>query len=97
MPSLQVTGNHNGNIHVWIKVNDLNVPNTATYMTFKNGERHVLTTEILLELNANDKVQVWTQASITGPAVIEYIPAGGTETNTYPAGPGIITNMYKIR
>jgi hypothetical protein len=96
MPSLQLNGTGNGNIHCWIKVNDANVPNTTTYMSFKNADRHVLTTEILLEVNANDKVQVWTQANVTGN-VIEYIASGGTGTNTYPAAPGIITNMYKLR
>jgi multisubunit Na+/H+ antiporter MnhF subunit len=62
---------------------------------YKN-EKQVFTTEILLELNANDKVQVWAQASVSG-AVIDYIPVGGTGPNNYPAAPGIITNMYKLR
>jgi hypothetical protein len=96
IPSLQVTGTNNGNIHVWIKKDGANVANTTTYMTFKNGDRHVLTTEILLELLANERVQIWTQASVTG-GVIEYIAAGGAGANSYPAAPGIITNMYKIR
>jgi hypothetical protein len=96
IPSLQLNGVGNGNIHCWIKVNDVNVPNTTTYMTFKNADKHVLTTEILLELNANDKVQVWTQANVSG-SVIQYIAAGGTSPNDYPAAPGIITNMYKLR
>jgi hypothetical protein len=96
IPSLQLNGVGNGNIHVWLNVNSINVPNTTTYMTFKNTDKHVLTTEILLELNANDQVQVWTQANVSG-AVIEYIAAGGTSPNNYPAAPGIITNMYKVR
>jgi hypothetical protein len=96
IPSLQLSGTGNGNIHIWIKVNNTNVPNTTTYMTFKNGDKDVLTTEILLELNENDTVQVWTQASVSG-GVIEFIPAGGTPPNNYPAAPGIITNMYKLR
>jgi hypothetical protein len=96
IPSLQLTGVGNGNIHMWIKVNNVDVPNTTTYMTFKNGDKHVLTTEILLELLANDQVQVWTQASVTGN-IIEYIIPGGTGINAYPAAPGVITNMYKLR
>jgi hypothetical protein len=96
IPSLQLNPTGNGNIHVWLKVNGANVDNTATYLAFKNGEYQVLTTEILLELNANDQVQVWAQSSVTG-AVIDYIPAGGAVGNTYPAAPGVITNMYKLR
>jgi hypothetical protein len=94
--SLQLNGTGNGNIHCWIKVNNANVPNTTTYMTFKNGDKNVLTTEILLQLNANDQVQVWAQSPLSGN-VIEYIAAGGTSPNDYPAAPGIITNMYKLR
>jgi hypothetical protein len=96
IPSLQLNPTGNGNIHVWIKVNNVNVENTTTYLTFKNGEKQIFTTEILLELNANDQVQIWTQASVSG-AVIEYIGSGGTAPNNYPAAPGIITNMYKLR
>jgi hypothetical protein len=77
-------------------VNGSNVANTATYMTFKNGEKHVLTTEILLELNANDQVQVWGQMNVTGN-IVEYIAGGGSSPNDFPAAPGIITNMYKLR
>jgi hypothetical protein len=97
IPSLQLNATGNGNIHVWLKVNNENVANTTTYLTFKNNEKQVFTTEILLELNASDQVQIWAQASVSG-GVIEYIGAGGgTGANAYPAAPGIITNMYKLR
>jgi hypothetical protein len=96
IPSLQLNAAGNGNIHVWLKVNDQNVANTTTYLTFKNNEKQVFTTEILLELEANDKVQVWAQSSVTG-GVIEFISASGTAPDNYPAAPGIITNMYKLR
>ena len=81
---------------MWLKVNGGNVPNTATYVAFKSGDFQVLTTEILLELNANDQVQVWAQPSVTG-GVIQTIAAGGVAPNDYPEAPGIITNMYKLR
>ena len=93
IPSLQLRGTDNGHIHVWLKVNGNNVENTTTYLTFKNNEYQVFTTEILLELNVDDHVQVWAQASVAGE-VLQYIPAGGTD---YPAAAGIITNMYKLR
>jgi hypothetical protein len=96
IPSLQITAAGNGHIHVWIKVDGVNVPNSATYMSFKTGDHDVLTTEILLELNANQKVQVWAQAS-TNAATIDYIAGGGTGPNDYPAAPGVITNIYKLR
>jgi hypothetical protein len=79
-----------------MKVNGSNVPNTTTYLTFKNNEKQVFTTEILLQLSTSDQVQVWTQASVGG-AIIDYISTGGAGSNAYPAAPGIITNMYKLR
>jgi hypothetical protein len=96
IPSLQINPTGNGHLHVWLKVNGTNADNTATYLAFKNGEYQVFTTEILLELQANDQVQVWAQSSVTG-GVIQYIGAGGTSPDDYPAAPGIITNIYKLR
>jgi hypothetical protein len=96
IPSLQINPTGNGHLHMWLKINGTNAENTTTYIAFKNGEYQVLTTEILLELVANDQVQIWAQSSITGD-IIQYIAAGGPSGNTYPAAPGIITNMYKIR
>ena len=96
IPSLQLNPTGNGHIHVWLKMNNTNVDNTGTYLAFKNGELQVFTTEILLELQANDQVQVWAQPSVTG-GVIQSIAAGGISPNDYPAAPGIITNMYKLR
>ena len=96
IPSLQINPTGNGHLHVWLKVNGTNVDNTGTYLAFKQNEYQVFTTEILLELNANDQVQVWAQPSVTG-GVIQYIAAGGTPPNDFPAAPGIITNMYKLR
>jgi hypothetical protein len=81
---------------MWIKVNGTNVPNTATYQSFKSGDKSVVTTEILLSLAQGDQVQVWAQCSVTG-SIIGYVAAGGTSPDAYPAAPGIITNMYKLR
>jgi hypothetical protein len=81
---------------MWLKVNGANSPNTGTYLAFKTGEYQVFTTEILLELNANDQVQVWAQSSVNG-SVIQYIAPGGASPDDFPAAPGIITNMYKLR
>jgi hypothetical protein len=92
IPSLQLEAPNNGHIHVWLKVNGINVPNTTTYLTFKNGEYQVFTTEILLELDADDEVQVWAQSSVNGN-ILQFIGPG----TDYPAAPGIITNMYKLR
>ncbi len=96
IPSLQILGAGNGRVTIWIKVNGTNVPDSATLTLFKNGEESVITCEYLLELTANDQVQVWVvTASANGS--VEYHASGGSGDNAYPAAPGVITNIYRIR
>lgn len=92
IPSIQIRPSGSGNIHVWVKVNGINVPNSATYLSLKTGDNQVFTTEILLELNADDQVQIWAQSSINDTLIDDI---AGNEV--IPAAPGIITNMYKLR
>jgi hypothetical protein len=96
IPSLQILGGGNGRVTIWIKVNGVNVPDSATLTLFKNGEESVVTCEYLLELNANDQVQIWA-VTASANASVEYHAAGGSGANAYPAAPGVITNMYRIR
>ena len=96
IPSFQYLAGGNESLTIWIKVNGVNVPNSATTTLMKNNEEGIVTTEYLLELLAGDSVQVW--AISTGAAtIVNYIAAGGLGANAYPAAPGVITNMYRIR
>jgi hypothetical protein len=95
IPSVQMLGSNNGTITLWIKVNGTNVPDSATLTHYKQDDESIITCEYLLDLNANDEVQVWAVATTT-TFKIHYISAGGTSPNNYPAAPGIITNMYQI-
>lgn len=96
IPSLQCLGAGNGEITIWIKVNSTNIANTATNTHFKQNDEIVITCEYLLELDAGDSVQVWALAQ-SANCTIDYIAGGGSGANTYPAAPGVITNMYRIR
>lgn len=96
IPSVQFLSGGNGNLTVWIKVNGVNVSNSSTLTLAKNGEEGVITCEYLLDLNAGDFVQVWGIAQSAGMTV-NYIAGGGSGADAYPAAPGIITNMYRIR
>lgn len=96
IPSLECRGDGNGTITIWIKVNSTTVANTATLTHFKNNDEIVITCEYLLELNAGDAVQVWALAQ-SANCTIDYIAGGGSDPNAYPAAPGVITNMYRIR
>jgi hypothetical protein len=93
--SLQNTGVGNGTIIVWIKVNGITLPNTATLALFRNNEENVIVTEFLLSLNANDTVQLWGLAQ-SANVIVNFIAAGGTPPNDYPAAPGIVINMYRL-
>ncbi len=96
IPSLQCLGAGNGEITIWIKVNSSNVTDTATRTAFKQNDEIDITCEYLLPLNAGDSVQVWALAT-TANCTIDYIAGGGSGANAYPAAPGVITNMYRIR
>ena len=96
IPSLQILGGGNGRVIIWIKVNGENVPDSATLTLFKNGEESVVTCEYLLELTANNQLQIWAITAAANGSV-EYHNAGGSGVNAYPAAPGVITNMYRIR
>lgn len=96
IPSLQCLGAGNGTITIWIKVNGANVDNTGTRTAFKNNDETVITCEYLLQLNAGDSMQVWALAQGAN-CTIDYIAGDGTPPNTYPAAPGVITNVYRIR
>jgi hypothetical protein len=96
VPSLQCLGAGNGDIIIWIKVNGTNVDNSATRTAFKQNDEVVITCEYFLELNAGDSVQVWTQAQLAN-CTVDYIAAGGSGANAYPAAPGVITNIERIR
>jgi hypothetical protein len=93
--SAQILGTGNGNISLWIKVNVTNVADTNTLTIFKNGEESIVCTEYILSLTGGDQVQVWG-LSVGANCVLNYIVAGGTPPNDYPAAPGVITNMYQI-
>lgn len=96
IPSLQCLGAGNGNLTIFLKVNGSNVADSATRTAFKTNDETVITCEYLLELAGGDSVQVWA-LSTSANCTIDYIPGDGTPPNTYPAAPGVITNMYRIR
>lgn len=96
LPSVQLLAGGNGNFTIWIKVNGNNVANSATLTLSKNGEEGIITCEYLLELNPGDFVQVWAIAQ-SANSTVHYIASGGSGANSYPAAPGIITNIYRLR
>lgn len=84
---------------VWLKVNGLDLPNSATIYTIparKNASimgYNVASLTFLLELNANDYVEVYWLPSIA-TVTIENLPA--SLSPAYPAIPSIILTMLQI-
>ena len=93
--SIQLLGSGNGTVSFWIKVGGTNVTDSNTLTVFKNGEESIVCTEYILSLSASNQVQVWGLAT-GSDCRVNYIAAGGSPPNDYPAAPGIITNMYRI-
>lgn len=97
IPSFQYIGSGgNTGLTIWLRINGTNVPDTSTYTIAKNAEEGVITTEYLLEMNAGDSIQIVALTS-THNVLVNYIAGGGSGANAYPAAPGIITNMYRVR
>lgn len=96
IPSVQYLGDANETLILWIKVNGSNVSDTGTLARIRNNEEGIITCEYLLDLSANAQVQVWGLAQGHN-GTINYIAGGGSAPNAYPASPGVITNMYRIR
>lgn len=96
IPSIQYLGDANETLILWIKVNGSNVADTGTLTKIRNNEEGIITCEYLLDLSANAQVQVWGLAQGHN-GTINYIAGGGSAPNAYPASPGVITNMYRIR
>lgn len=95
IPSVQFSGSNNGTMIIWIKVNGSNLTDSSTQTNYKTGDTVVITCEYLLSLNAGDQIQVF--ALSTTNATIDYIAGGGSGANAYPAAPGIITDIYRLR
>jgi hypothetical protein len=84
---------------VWLKINGIDLPNSATIYTVparKNASimgYNVASLTFLLDLNANDYVEVFWLPSIA-TVTIENLPA--SVSPAYPAIPSIILTMLQV-
>jgi hypothetical protein len=85
-------GNPKDTLFIWLKVNGVNVPDSATATKYANGDEGVITTEYILQLQKEDTIQIWAFVAGGSTATIKTIAANAT----YPRTPGIITNMYAL-
>jgi hypothetical protein len=85
----------NGKFTVFLKINGAVVPNSATTTSFKNGDEGVITVEYIEVVPANGIISF---AAYTSGGVVDvfYTPATTVGGQPVPAGPGIITDVYRL-
>ena len=95
--TLQVDSDSNStSVYYWLKLDGNNVPNTASYVNIKNAREKVIgAMEWIIALNPTNYFQIAVQADKVGGGIF-YIPPGGTNANSYPASPSIITSVQRI-
>jgi hypothetical protein len=77
---------------VWLKKNDINVPNTTTYITIPSNQKSFFALNLWDTANANDFYEIAYQSS--GPNTsFPYIAA----TGNIPACPSIIVTLNQVR
>jgi len=83
-------------VDIWIKINNSNVPRSASRTTVQgnNGENFVMC-EYILDLNLYDKIQVYF-TSPDNTMKLAYFASGGVAPNDFPAVPAIISTLVQL-
>ena len=85
------TGGGTRTADMWVSVNGVAVPNSATQIAINQNQEVVMTVEWFLALNATDRVAVNATAVVAGPEALA-VPAAPP----VPAIPSIITTITRI-
>ena len=83
-------------VDIWVKVNGTNVPRSASRTTVAGqaGENFVMC-EYILDLNLNDKIQVYF-TSPDDTMKLAYFAPSGSAPNEVPAVPSIIATLVQL-
>lgn len=82
-------------VSVWLRVNGVNLPNSASVFTIQNNGENVAACEIIVRLLTGDYVEVVFQ-SPDANMIAAYKAPSGVAPNNIPAVPSIITVIQKI-
>lgn len=96
--SIQLDRLAGGTAHtdIWIKKNGVNVPRSGSRIVVQGNNGEVfLYCENILNLNLNDKIQVYFLSSDTN-IIAAYFPGSGVAPNDIPAIPSIITTLIQL-
>lgn len=89
--SAQLIGGANEQVKLWLRLNGVDVPNSASTKAVKNGENVVMTVEFIDTLTAGTKIEI-VGSSPSNTSSINYISASGPA----PANPSLITTVKLI-
>ncbi|CAF4176257.1 unnamed protein product, partial [Adineta steineri] len=80
-----------GDVHLWMKLNDKDMPNSNTIQTIRSGSTSVLISQTIIKLKSNDKVQIAFSSTNKKLGVI------ASQPKNEPAVPSIIVSTFRLR
>lgn len=90
--SAQYLGNNGGRLTIWLNNNGANVPYSSTTTAYKQNEEGVITVEYIERISAGNYIALQATTVGSGTATLFVSASNGS----IPAGPGIITDIYRI-
>ena len=82
--------NANGEVRLWMQLNQVNIPNSNTIQTIRNGVTAVLVSQGIITVEANDKLQLAFSSTNNKLGIIASTPANE------PAVPSMIFSTFRL-
>lgn len=89
-----ITSGSNKNLWIWLRVNGVDVANSAQDTTFNAGPPVYITGVYVLQMNANDYVEVWMAGDSTNCQIQAQAASAGPPA--YPASPSIQVTITQV-
>ncbi|CAF0894565.1 unnamed protein product [Adineta steineri] len=87
----EIDSDASGEVHLWMKLNDKDMPNSNTIQTIRSGSTSVLISQTIIKLKSNDKVQIAFSSTNKKLGVI------ASQPKNEPAVPSIIVSTFRLR
>jgi hypothetical protein len=96
LPSIVINFDGADTITFWFKKDDVNIPNSSTFIKgAAGGSIKVVTVPFLISVTNAAAYEIWAQASGAGNS-FDIQAAGGVAPNNYPACPSVICPVTKV-
>ena len=80
-----------GEVHLWTRLNDVDVPNSNTIQTIRSGSTAVLVSQTIVTLKANDTIKLMFSTTDNRLGMIASTPINESAT------PGMIFSTFRLR